>query len=207
MKIALRNHGQRLASYLSTFKSAALSYDDPSRFHPRLLRLHIPFPVLSDLRHIDLGFLFQYDVFPPNILNFFGEWQLEKRELRTGDTIVQQAHLPPGAFGLKFVFAVRVISAYRTEDRAGFEYGTLIGHPEKGTNEFYFSIEKGALFATVRTMAISGLLLTRLLWPLVTRPYADFCNSKALLHMRDEFLKHNFAETTKQAAKRERDKR
>lgn len=199
MKIAFCDHEANLASYLTRFRPVRLSCEEPSRFRARLLRLQIPCPVPFDLRRLNFDFLFHYDVFPKSILKFFGEWQLENRELQIGDVIVQQAHLPPAPLGLKLIFGVRVVSAYRNEHKAGFSYGTLIGHPEKGTNEFFFSVEDGTLSVVVRTMAGLGLFVTRLLWPFVTRPYADFCNRQALLHMREQFLKCNSSPPSKEA--------
>src|SRR5438128_1667684 len=49
----------------------------------------------SSLKELDLSFFWHYEVFPTNILTFFGRWQMERRSMQVGDTILQQAYLPP----------------------------------------------------------------------------------------------------------------
>lgn len=130
MRFFLRDQSARLAVHLTYFKRLPLSYE---------WTVGLPETVLStglsnaryDLRESDLGFLFRYEVFPLSILKFFGEWQLEDREMRVGDTIVQQAQIPP-ACGVHLVFGARVVSVERGAQHAGFSYGTLEGHPETG---------------------------------------------------------------------------
>ncbi|MGH7231928.1 MAG: DUF1990 family protein [Nitrospiraceae bacterium] len=130
-----------------------------------------------DLEERDLDFFFHYDIFPPAILKFFGEWQLHHRAMKVGDVIVQQAHVPPVSIGLKLLFGVRVLSVYRSSEMAGFRYGTLMGHPETGTNEFSFSVDETSLFAAIRTVAMPGLLLSCILAPVFTKAYVAYCNA------------------------------
>lgn len=192
MRTSFRNREKRLADYLPDLKASRLSYKTLTGLPERTIRSPVPVSeVPRDLRECDLDFLFRYDVFPPRILKFFGEWQLHDREMRVGDVIVQQAQIPPCGVGLKFLFGVRVLSVYRTAATAGFSYGTLAGHPETGTNEFSFSLEDGSLFAAVRTVAAPGLFLSRLLAPVFTRRYVAFCNAQALRRMVANYLKFN----------------
>lgn len=192
MRMSFRNQEGRLAAYLPELKSSHLSYEELTGLPEKTIRIRIALTgPPGDLRESDLDFLFHYDVFPPAILKFFGEWQLHEREMKVGDVIAQQAQIPPLRAGLKFIFGVRVLSVYRSARTAGFSYGTLAGHPETGTNEFSFSMEEGALFAAVRTQAAPGLFSTRLLAPVFTRPYVAFCNARALRRMKENFLRFN----------------
>lgn len=190
MRFRWRDAEAKLASYLPQMKNAALSFADASELPNRRIQRQIDRPGRDvDLRQCNLDFFFAYDVFPRSILKFFGEWQLENREMRAGDTIVQQAQLPPG-WGAHFIFGVRVLSVYREATRAGFNYGTLAGHPETGVNEFSFSLDQNGVVATVHTTAQLGHPLTRLLAPF-TRRYVNFCNQQALHRMREKFLESN----------------
>lgn len=191
MKIFLRDQDEKLTSYLEESRTINLSYTDTHGLPERTIKSRIP----DDTRNLetsDLGFLFRYEVFPPTILKFHGEWQLAGREMRVGDVIVQQAQVPPG-WGVRLVFGVRVLSVYREETRAGFSYGTLAGHPETGTNEFSFSVIGGGILAAVKTVAAPALPLTRLLAPIFTHRYIAFCNRQALQRMEEKFLQANSA--------------
>jgi hypothetical protein len=171
-------------------KTAPLSFAGSSKFPTRRIQQQIKHVSEAvDLRQCNLAFLFGYHVFPPAILKFFGEWQLEKREMRTGDTIVQQAQVPPG-WGVYAIFGVRVLSIFHDERRAGFSYGTLAGHPEVGVNEFSFSVGADGVVATVKTTAGMGLISTCLLAPL-TRRYVNYCNREALRHICQKFVQWN----------------
>lgn len=189
MRVALSDHSSDLAAYLPELKSRPLSFHEVGRLPSRSLngrRLAPP----RDLRQCNLAFLFAYDIFPPAILTFFGEWQLEGREMREDDVIVQQAQIPPG-WGVRLIFGVRVLRVYRDERRAGFSYGTLAGHPETGTNEFSFSISDGGIAAAVHTVASPALALARLFAPVFTDRYIAFCNRQALQRMETTFLERN----------------
>ena len=47
------------------------------------------------LGQINLDILFDYKIFPSNILTFMTQWGQEKRKMKIGDTILQQAFIPP----------------------------------------------------------------------------------------------------------------
>lgn len=192
MRILFRDREKRLAEYLPGLKASRLSFEDLTGLPARKIRSRVPVRELpADLQECDLDFLFRYDLFPSGILKFFGEWEPDDRAMRVGDVIVQQAQVPPGRVGIKLLFGVRVLSVYRSASAAGFSYGTLAGHPETGTNEFSFTLEGDALFATVRTVAAPGLFMSRLLAAVFTKPYVDFCNAQALRRMETNFLKRN----------------
>jgi hypothetical protein len=189
VNFSLRDRSATLESRLEEFRHSPLSYETTTGLPDTLIRTHVP-TARRTLRECDFNFLFRYDIFPPAILKFFGEWQLHNRTMQVGDTIVQQAQVPPG-WGLYLVFAVRVLAVFRDEKQAGFSYGTLRGHPETGMNAFSISSVPSGIDATVRTIAAPGLKLSRLLAPIFTRRYVAFCNRQASERMSREFLNAN----------------
>ena len=111
--------------------------------------------------------------------------------MQEGDVIVQQAFLPPLLLSIKCVFAVRVLQIFCEPTRVGFSYGTLRGHPEMGRSAFVFVLRDGVIRATIHTYSSPGILLTRLVAPLVTLPYQRYCTHQALQRMREAFLASN----------------
>jgi Domain of unknown function (DUF1990) len=84
------------------------------------------------LKQINLDFLFDYKIFPSSIMTYKTQWGLEKREIKIGDTILQQATIPPTKFlSQKIVFGVRINSIVDEDDRKGFGYETIEGHVEE----------------------------------------------------------------------------
>lgn len=188
MRFFFRDQSAKLAPLLDGFRGTTFSY--PSLDGLPEVRLQKPVPTMRwDLRTCDLDFLFRYDVFPADILQFLAEWELDGRAMRVGDTIVQQAQVPPSR-GIHLIFASRVTTVFR-EERAGFSYGTLRGHPETGINEFSFTSTAKEITATVRTVAGLGLILSRLLAPVFIRRYVTFCNGRALDQMVAKFQSAN----------------
>lgn len=116
---------------------------------------------------------------PEKMLKFFGEWQIENREMQEGDIILQQACFPPASLSIKGIFGVRILSVYKETHRVGFSYGKLKGHPETGINEFSFTLTNGSLTAKVQTTASQGLIVIRLFAPILI-PYIRYCNRTAL---------------------------
>lgn len=186
MKLFIFDQEMRLSEYLPEFKTRALSFTETNALPQRTIQRRITGGT-RDLGLCDLDFLFAYEVFPRPILKFLGDWELEKREMRAGDVIVQQAQVPPG-WGVRLIFGVRVLSVYREATRAGFSYGTLPGHPEVGTNEFSFSLIGGTVLTSVRTVAKPVVPLSRVLGPLFINRYIAFCNRAALHRMEQKFI-------------------
>src|SRR5687768_850046 len=84
------------------------------------------------LEKLDLSFLFNYNIFPENILTQLTQWKSENRAVKIGDNIVQQVYLPPiKLFSQKIIFGVRINQIIDDVDRKGFGYETLKGHVEK----------------------------------------------------------------------------
>lgn len=133
------------------------------------------------LAQIDLDFLFDYKIFPSNILTCKTQWEHEKRKMKVGDTIVQQVYLPPiKMFSQKVVFGVRVSNIIDETNRKGFSYATIEGHVKRGESFFILERSKQGLIFTIKTFSEPGNLLTILLGPFLTIPYQTFCTRKAL---------------------------
>ncbi|HWA24801.1 MAG TPA: DUF1990 family protein [Lacunisphaera sp.] len=190
MKTFLRDHSRRLAAYLPEFCARDVErHGGPVIAESVRLRAAPAGPPLDET---DLGFLFAYRVFPPEILRSRAEWEEENRSMRVGDTIVQQVEFPPG-HGLHFVFGVRVTAVFREPACAGFRYRALAGHPEHGENEFRFERRDDGIFALVRTEAGFASWLLRLLAPVCAAPYVRYCNLSAARVMCDQFRRRNDA--------------
>lgn len=191
MKIFLRDQQAHLDRFFSVFKPLALSYDAHTVLREKVTSLVVPARPLTDLTACDLKFLFEYNVFPPDIMKFATEWRKEGRAMQKGDIIIQQASVPPLPISLKAVFAVRVVNIFRSPTKVGFSYGTLKGHAEMGISEFYFSIQDGVLRANIHTYSAPGTILTRMLAPFLTLPYQQYCTNRALKNMCQAFLAAN----------------
>jgi hypothetical protein len=192
VKVFLRDQRPHLAAHLPAFRQQPLSYSDASRFRDRRVDVPIPWPSpVPALDTLNFDFLFDYNVFPENILVFAADWMGQGRGLGPGDVIVQQAFLPPWRLSVKCVFAVRILETYRLPDRVGFRYGTLAGHAEQGESEFYFERYGAALRAVIHTQSRPGLLASRLAAPFFTYPYQAYCARQGVLRMRAGFLGAN----------------
>jgi hypothetical protein len=133
------------------------------------------------LGQINLDFLFDYKIFPSNIMTFMTQWGQEKRKMKIGDTILQQAFIPPTkTFSQKIIFGVRVNNIIDETDRKGFSYVTIDGHVEKGESTFTIENSRGELIFKIKTFSEPGNLLTKLVGPIFTVPYQTYCTRTAL---------------------------
>jgi len=139
-----------------------------------------------ELKKLNLDFLFNYQVFPSNILTYYGQWQHEKRKMQVGDTIVQQVFFPPASMSLKAIFGVRVNGVIDEENRKGFSYETLEGHAECGESTFLVVRKQQELEFIIRTNSTPGNLLSRVAAPFFTLPYQAYCTRKALENVKKE---------------------
>lgn len=193
MRIFFRSQEARFALHQRKLHAARLSFDESAEFPERTIE-NVISETGVDLRACDLDWFFRYDLFPQALLRSYGDWKTANRGMAAGDVIVLQAHMPPGRFNLKLLFGVRVLSVYRSAAAAGFRYGTLEGHPEKGTNEFSFTVDERGIVATIRTRAALALPISRL-FAFAVKPFIAFSNRAALRRMREQFLRHNAAAT------------
>lgn len=133
------------------------------------------------LKELDLGFFFNYKLFPSNIMTFMTQWDHEHRQMRIGDTILQQVFIPPTkTFSQKIVFGVRVNSVIDEPERRGFSYVTIEGHVEKGESTFTVEESERGLVFKIRTFSEPGTWLTKILGPIFTVPYQGYCTRAAL---------------------------
>jgi Domain of unknown function (DUF1990) len=133
------------------------------------------------LRQLNLDFLFDYKIFPSNIMTFMTQWEQENRKMKIGDTILQQAFIPPTkTFSQKIVFGVRINNIIDETDRKGFSYVTVDGHVEKGESTFTVENSNGGVIFKIKTFSEPGNLLTKMVGPIFTVPYQSYCTQTAL---------------------------
>ena len=119
-------------------------------------------------------------------MTFLTQWDFESRQMQIGDTIVQQALVPPlGLLSQKIVFGVRINDIINEPTKIGFSYETLKGHVEKGISTFTIEMDadKGTIFK-IHTFSRPGNLLTRLVGPILSVPYQTFCTKQGLLNVK-----------------------
>lgn len=134
-----------------------------------------------------IAFLFRYEIFPEAVLRFRGEWQEAGRAMRAGDTIAQEAAMPPVSWGARLAFGARVTEVKRSPREASFSYATLSSHAETGVNTFGLHLEHGEVVARVLSRAEPGNPIMRLATPVVMA-YADWCKERAVENMLGRFL-------------------
>ncbi len=134
-------------------------------------------------QHLD--FLFDYHIFPDNIMKFYNQWTDENRKMKIGDTIAQQVYIPPTKiFSQKIVFGVRINEIIDQTNKKGFSYQTLKGHVEKGISTFTIEYLDNKLIFKVHTFSTPGNILTKLLGPFFSLPYQTFCTKTALKNVK-----------------------
>lgn len=140
----------------------------------------------KELKEFDTSFFWAYNIFPSNIMMYLTEWSYENREIRVGDTIVQQAFIPPIIqFSQKVIFGVRINKIIDESNKIGFSYETLQGHVEMG--ESTFTIEKtleGKVIFKIQTFSKPGNFLTRIIGTIFSVPYQTFCTRKGLQNVK-----------------------
>jgi len=132
-------------------------------------------------------FVFRYEIFPDYILRYWGEWQGAGRSMRVGDTIVQEAAVPPVPWGVRLLFGARVTEVSRSPLSVSFTYATLTSHAETGVNSFGLELSGGEAVAWITSRAEPGHPLMLLAGPVVMR-YADWCKEQAVTRMLARFL-------------------
>ncbi|AEA45876.1 DUF1990 family protein [Fluviicola taffensis] len=183
MRIFLINQTDKLSKHLHSLKlGKVMSYDKA------LLKEKTSTVVVAttkNLEELNLDFLFDYKIFPSNILIFKAQWQEENRKMKIGDTIVQQVFIPPiKFFSQKIVFGVRIKEIFNEPTKKGFSYETLEGHVEKGISAFTAEEMEGEIIFKIATYSVPGSFLSRLVGPVFSIPYQTFCTRKALKNVK-----------------------
>lgn len=185
MKIYFKDQQERLALHLATLRTRkVLNYD--------VLQLNemvktIPIVTSKAIEELDLSVIFSYHIFPRNILVFWAEWQEEQREMRVGDTIVQQIYMPPlQAFSQKVIIGSRVNRIIDEPSRKGFSYETLEGHVEQGISTFTIEQSASGIVFKIHTFSAPGNFLTNLVGSSITLAYRDYCAAQALKHVKKQ---------------------
>jgi hypothetical protein len=140
----------------------------------------------KDWQKLNTGFFFDYEIFPSHIMSFLTQWAFENRQMQIGDTIVQQAFIPPfQRLSQKIVFGVRINKIINEPARIGFSYETLLGHVEMGVSEFTIQkTEDNNAFFKIHTFSRPGTLLTKLVGPIFAVPYQTYCTKQGLLNVK-----------------------
>lgn len=183
MRIYLSDQKNHLTGHLERLRSKPVMTYDPLQLKEKIsiieLDLNTPFD------RLDISFLFSYKIFPKHIMAYLTEWGHEKRNMTVGDTIVQQAYLPPTrTFSQKIIFGVRIKDVIDSNDKKGFSYETLEGHVEKGISTFTVERHGDRNIFKIHTLSIPGNVLTRLVGPIFSVPYQAYCTRAALQNVK-----------------------
>lgn len=183
MKIYLTDQKHNLKKHLDFLKSRAIMDYDKTRLIENITSIDLD--IQKPLNKIDLNFLFDYKIFPENIMTFKTEWNDENRKMKISDTIAQQVYLPPTkTFSQKIIFGVRINELINHADRKGFSYETLEGHVEKGISTFTVEQLDNKVIFKIHTYSTPGNILTKLLAPIFSVPYQTFCTKTALKNVK-----------------------
>jgi hypothetical protein len=178
MKIFLTDQKSNFPRHLERLKSCP-----PIPYTENLLKHKIGIKVISNHQHLsplDAESLFNYRIFPESILQAYPQWRHENREMKVGDTIVQQIYIPPfPRFSQKIIAGVRIKEIFNTEARKGFSYETLKGHPEKGVSVFSLEQQDSTLVFKIETYSSASGKFLSLFQPL-SAFYQAYCTKKAL---------------------------
>lgn len=183
MKVFLSDQTKKLPKLLSVFKKAVVMPYDKKQLKEKVTVIDIPNKY--EIEELDLNFFFDYKIFPENIISAYCQWNDENRSMQVGDTIVQQAFIPPNkVLSQKIVFAVRVLQVIKEPDRVGYSYETLEGHVEKGLSTFIIEKLNSKLIFKIHTFSKPGSFLTKLVGPIFSVPYQTYCTKKCLSNVR-----------------------
>lgn len=183
MKIYLRDQQHKFKEHLDYLKTKKVMDYVKSRLTEKITIIDID--TTKKIDQLNLDFLFDYNIFPDNIITFKSQWSEENRKITIGDTIAQQVYLPPTkTFSQKIIFGVRVKEIIDQADKKGFSYETLEGHVERGISIFTLEQLDHKLIFKIQTYSKPGNILTKLLGPIFSVPYQTFCTKTALKNVR-----------------------
>lgn len=181
MHIFLADRQPYFSQHLAALKNKPVMKYDRSRLKEKITTFTLQ--TATPLSDLDAAPLFDYRIFPEHVLTALTEWQQEGREMRVGDTIVQQVHLPPlRRFSFKLVFGVRICAVIDEPNRIGFSYETLEGHAERGISTFTLEQEGGIAVFRIHTFSEPGNRWLKML-SFLTVPYQRYCTKAAGKHL------------------------
>ncbi|MBL7706069.1 MAG: DUF1990 family protein [Taibaiella sp.] len=184
MKIYLKNQARQFDKHLEVLRNKKVQHYDKKKLLEKTTSINIY--TNKSLQELDFSFFFNYHIFPANILVAKTLWAAEKRNMKVGDTIVQQIFLPLKSFNLKVIFGVRISEVINENNLKQFSYETLEGHVEQGISSFSITADDGIIKFSIHTYSQPGNWLTRLLGPIVTLPYQAYCTRQALVHVKKQ---------------------
>jgi hypothetical protein len=183
MKLFFSDQKNNLKSHLDFLKSSRVMTIDKTVLIEKTTSIVLN--TSMSLHQLDLDFLFNYQIFPNYIMAFKTQWEDEKRKMKIGDTIVQQAYLPPiPSFSQKILFGVRISEIIDEPNRKGYSYETLEGHVEKGISTFTVEQNSNQLIFKIHTHSVPGNFLSKLFGPIFSIPYQSYCTMKALRNVK-----------------------
>lgn len=183
MKIYLTDQTPKFKQHLDFLKNRKVMEYDISKLKEKTSTIEIA--TNKKLEELYLDFLFNYQIFPENIMSYETQWSVEDRKMKVGDTIVQQVYLPPvKTFSQKLIFGVRIKEIINKANKKGFSYATLEGHVEKGISTFTIEQQDDKIFFKIQTYSSPGTLFTKLVGPIFSVPYQTFCTKAALKNVK-----------------------
>lgn len=185
MKIYLTDQKNKLKQHLDFLKTKNVMAYEKTRLVEKNTTIEIN--AKRKIDQLNLDFLFNYQIFPNNIMTFKNQWTEENRKMRIGDTIAQQVYIPPTkTFSQKIIFGVRVNEIIDQPDKKGFSYETLEGHVEKGISTFTVEQLDNKLIFRAQTFSTPGNILSKLFGPIFSVPYQTFCTRAALKNVKQQ---------------------
>ncbi|WP_306051460.1 DUF1990 family protein [Allomuricauda sp. MMSF_3316] len=189
MKIYLTDQKKNFERHLNDLRTKSVMEYDKNRLTKKISIIEI------ETEKIDFHALFDYKIFPVNIMTHLTEWKLNNREMKVGDTIVQQVYIPPTRiFSQKIVFGVRISEIIDEPSKKGFSYETLDGHVEKGVSTFTLEQTNEKTVFKIMTYSAPGNFLTRALGPIFSRPYQKYSTEEALKNVKRQIEKSTKAQ-------------
>jgi hypothetical protein len=183
MKIYLTDQRNKFKQHLDFLKTKGVMSYDKNRLTEKITTIEIN--TNKKIDQLNLTFLFDYNIFPENIMAFKNEWTDQSRKMKIGDTIAQQVYIPPTrTFSQKIIFGVRINEIIDLSDKKGFSYETLEGHVEKGVSTFTVEQRDNKIFFKIQTYSAPGNILTKILGPIFSVPYQTFCTKAALRNVK-----------------------
>lgn len=188
MKIYLTDQKNKFKQHLDRLKTKRVSDHDLTRLKEKIALVEIN--SVKKIDQLNLDFLFEYKIFPDNIMTYKTQWADENRKIKIGDTIVQQVYIPPTRyFSQKIIFGVRINEIIDEPSIKGFSYETLEGHVETGISTFRLEQIENRLIFKIHSCSAPGNFLAKLAAPFFSLPYQTFCTKSALNNVKRQLEK------------------